>query len=67
LRDLASEHLRETEGGVDPPWIRVQNVGAVSGAVFVAFADTESNLCEIIRLVKRLVDFWTFLEIFVTY
>ena len=47
-RDLASEHLRGTEGGVDPPWIRVQNVGAVSGAGFVAFADTESNLCETI-------------------
>jgi hypothetical protein len=48
LRDLASERLRGTEGGVDLPWIRVQNVGAVSGAVFVGFEDTEANLCETI-------------------
>jgi hypothetical protein len=39
---------RGTEGGVDLPWIKVQNVGAVSGAVFVVFADTEANLCETI-------------------
>jgi hypothetical protein len=68
LRDLASEHLRgtegsvlisklghyRTEGGVDLPWIRVQNVDAVSGAVLVAFADTEANLCETIGLAKDL-------------